>query len=137
MRCLADSLRAAAAAAMIAFAGVCAAEAAAPATVPDDSVLAESEAEVEEAREAGAEEKASVPLREARRRLSAARDLLFRAAAANREPSEAEQRRIRRLADEAYLDARLALSRAEAEAAADRLAELRSELAASGREGRP
>ncbi|MES1943143.1 hypothetical protein PC39_03432 [Salinisphaera sp. PC39] len=98
---------------------------------PDLSPLSEAEAMLERAREAGADRLAPEPLREGRRRLAAARDILFRAATEAREPNEAERRRVRRLADEAYLDARLALARTQRVAVDRKLAELESELSAA------
>lgn len=102
---------------------------------PDESLLAEAQAMMDKARDAGASELAPDPLREARRRLAAARGILYRAAGSGG-LDEAQTQRVQRLADEAHLDARLALARTQANAVARKLAELRAELAAPPR-GRP
>lgn len=105
--------------------------------MPEEAGLADTEAMLQEASEAGAAEAAPDLLRDARRRLVHARGILYEAAAASRQPNETERRRVRRLADEAWLDARLALARARRIEAESRLAELEAEWAALATEERP
>lgn len=131
------SLRRSALALIVVLSAACVAEPVARPTVPDESLLADARSMLEQAREAGAARLAPEPLRQARRRLASAQDTLYRAAAASRGLDDAEQRRVRRLADEAYLDARLALARAQAAAVAQELAGLRQKLAAPAEERRP
>lgn len=94
--------------------------------MPEDSALADAEAMLRKADEA--EATAPELLRQARRRLVNARGILYEASAASREPNEVERLRVRRLADEAWLDARLAIARAREAEAAAKLAEAEAEL---------
>lgn len=103
-------------------------------TQPDESRLAEAEAMLNRAREAGAMEQALAPLRTARRRLATARSLIYRTASAGTELDAEQRRRVGRLADEAYLDARLALALTRQSAVERRVAELQSRLEATENE---
>lgn len=105
--------------------------------MPDESMLADAEAVLKEARDAGAAASASPPLREAQRKLAGARSILYRAAAASRELDAAERQRVRRLADEARLDARLALAETRRAEVEHRIDELRAKRAASSGEDGP
>ncbi len=122
---------------IVMLSAACVAEPVTRPMVPDESLLSDARSMLEQAREAGAAELAPEPLRQARRRLASARDTLYRAAAASRELDDAERQRVRRLADETYLDARLALARARATAVEQELAGLREKLAAPAEERRP
>lgn len=95
---------------------------------PDARVLREAQTRLAKAEAAGAATFAPRVLREARRRLSTAQALLYRAAADGRGLSGAERVRVERLAAEAALDARLALTRTQAHAIERKLEELRSRL---------
>lgn len=97
--------------------------------MPEESVLADAQAMLKKARDAGADVSAPALMREARRRLLSARGILYRAAAASREPNETERRRVRWLADEARLDVRLAMARTRRAEVERRLAEVEAGFA--------
>lgn len=99
-----------------------------PPQAPDDAVLAEAEAMLVKAREAGANELAPEALRSARRRLTVARDILYDSTGRGRDLSKAEQQRVRQLGDAAYLDARLALVRTQVTAIRRKNEEFAAEL---------
>lgn len=105
--------------------------------MPEESALADAEAMVREAQEAGAGEAAPELLREAKRRLVKARGILYQAAADSRRANETERLRVRRLAEEAWLDARLALVKTRRVGVTRRLAELEAEWAALEAEDSP
>lgn len=113
--------------AVVAWLAACAGAPTAPPTPPDDSMLDAGETMLAKAEEAGAPEMAPQAWREARRRLSAGRSLLYRAAAENRSLTAAEKRRVKRLGQEAYVDARLALALTQQTAVQRKLGELRDE----------
>lgn len=93
--------------------------------------LAQAEAALASAADAGAAELAPVALREARRRIATARTVLLRAATDGRELSEGERVTVQRLAAEAVLDARLALARTQAAAVAVKIADIQAQLTAA------
>lgn len=131
-----DYLRIALLALAVGIMGGCANEPVRLPVMPEYSALADAEAKLREADEAGAGETAPDLLRQARRRLVHARGILYEASAASREPTETELLRVHRLADEAWLDARLAIARAREAEVAARLAEAEAELAAPKAETR-
>lgn len=98
-----------------------------PAT-PDESVLAPASAMLAKAQEAGAAEFAPRVLREARRRLTTARTMLYVAADDGGGVSDSEHKHIAQLVDIATLDARLALVRTQANAVASKLEEMRAAM---------
>lgn len=132
-----DYLRVAVLALAVGILGGCANEPLRLPVMPEESALADAEAKLREADATGAGETAPELLRQARRRLVNARGILYEASAASREPTEAELLRVRRLADEAWLDARLAIARTREAEVAARLAEAEAELAAPKTEARP
>lgn len=132
-----DYLRVAVLALAIGTLSACAGEPVRLPVMPEESALAEAEAVLREAGDAGAGEAAPELLRQARRRLVEARGILYEAAAASREPNETEHLRVRRLADETRLDARLAIARTRQAAAEARLAEFESRLPTPETEARP
>lgn len=79
---------------------------------PDESILNRAEAMVAKARTAGAAQFAPDALASARRRLTVARMILLRRV--GQSLGDQEHQRLQRLADAAYLDARLALVRTQA-----------------------
>lgn len=83
-----------------------------PPQPPDNSILARAEAMTDKAAAAGAAKFAPDALSAARRRLTVARMILYRKAGSS--IGEAERERLQRLAESAYLDARLALVRTQA-----------------------
>lgn len=98
--------------------------------MPDESMLADAKTMLEQARDAGAAGLAPMPLRDAERRLAGARSILYRVAAASRNLREPERQRVGWLADEAWLDARLALAQTRQIEVERKLAKLEAELAA-------
>lgn len=115
----------------------CASERVLQPAMPDESMLAPAEAALNEARDAGAEESAPELLHQAERRLVKARGILFRAAAASREPSRTERLHVQRLVDEIRLDARLAVVRTRRAKVETRLAEVQARMAALDAEDNP
>lgn len=115
----------------------CAAEPVRLPAMPEEAVFADAETLLQEAHDAGAAEVAPDLLRDARRRLVNARGILYQAAAASRQASEGERLRVRRLADEAWLDARLALARIRRAEVETRLAEIEAEWDALEAEAKP
>lgn len=120
---------------MCAGLGACASGNVKPPAPPDDQRISEAESMLDKAANAGAAEFAAQPLLEARHRVTAARNLLYRAAGDGDALSDAESARIGRLADAAYLDARLALVRTQAGAVQRKLDELTAELEQGGGNG--
>jgi len=95
---------------------------------PDVSALAPAEKALNKARAAQADDFAPRAVDAARRRITTARDILYAAARADRQPNETEQARVEQLVYAARLDARSALTQTQARAVASKLDELQGEM---------
>lgn len=94
---------------------------------PDDSVLAPAQQALDKARAAHADDFAPRAVDAARRRIATARDILYTAARAGRQPNDTEQARVDQLVEAARLDARSALNQTQARAVAAKIEELQGQ----------
>lgn len=92
--------------------------------VPDETPLQPALTMLDKAEAAGAARLAPDALRAAQRRLGLARGVIYRAATENRDTTDFENSRIKRLVEEAAVDARLALALTQQEAVSRSRAEL-------------
>ncbi|HET7315595.1 hypothetical protein [Salinisphaera sp.] len=100
-------------AASVAGAG-CASQRAAQPHIPDESVLDPATSALDKAVAAHANQFAPRIVDAARRRITVARDILFKASKNDRSPTDAERRRVQTLVDQARLDAKAALIKTQA-----------------------
>lgn len=112
---------------LLGIAGCAGAPSARPAA-PDLSALAPAERAFAQARAAHAGQFAPRALDAARRRITTARDILYRAAGQRRSLTEVERERVAQLVQAAELDARSALVQTQAKAVMAKLGELRGAL---------
>lgn len=110
---------------LIAVAG-CASQRAAQPEAPDQSVLDPATQALHKAVSAHADQFAPRIVASARRRITVARDILFKSAEAQRSPTDAENERVQTLVDQARLDAKAALIKTQAGAVAHQLKQLQS-----------
>lgn len=83
--------------------------------IPDQSMLDPATEAMDEAVSSNADQLAPHIIGNARRRVAVARDILFEAARANRSLSPDDRERVEELVEQARLDARAALTKAQAE----------------------
>ncbi|MES1937676.1 hypothetical protein [Salinisphaera hydrothermalis] len=102
----------------------CASQRAVQPHVPDQSVLDPATQALDKAVSAHAGQFAPRIVDSARRRITVARDILFKAAEDDRSLTSAEHDRIQTLVDQAKLDARAALIKTQAEAVQHQIGEL-------------
>lgn len=118
------SLIAAAAIAASAAGAGCAGQRAAQPEIPDQSVLDPATQALDKAVSAHANQFAPRIVDSARRRITVARDILFKAAEQKRSPSDAEHDRVQSLVKQARLDAKAALIKTQAGAVESQIAQL-------------
>ena len=102
----------------------CASQRAVQPHVPDQSVLDPATQALHKAVSAHADQFAPRIVDSARRRITVARDILFKAAEDDRSLTSAEHDRIQSLVDQAKLDARAALVKTQAEAVQHQIGQL-------------
>lgn len=110
--------------AAIAAAG-CATQRGAQPDMPDQSVLDPATQALDKAMAAHADKFAPRIVDSARRRITVARDILFKAAEAHRSPTDTEHDRVQTLVDQARLDAKAALIKTQAGAVHRQIGQLR------------
>ncbi|MGB7754528.1 MAG: hypothetical protein WBL23_00470 [Salinisphaera sp.] len=102
----------------------CASQRAAQPHIPDQSVLDPATQALQKAVSVHADQFAPRIVDSARRRITVARDILFKAAESDRSLTPAEHDRIQKLVDQARLDARAALIKTQAGAVQSQIGQL-------------
>lgn len=104
----------------------CASPRAAQPHVPDQSALNPATQALDKAVSAHADQFAPRIVDSARRHITVARDILFKAAEDDRSPTPAENARVKKLVDQARLDARAALVKTQAATVQHQIKQLQS-----------